>query len=82
MSVDVLGIFIMYTIMVTFVNFIVIEDDIGWQWINPIVIYQSVSVNWFGCIILTILAHIAAGPIWASLYWFYKLCTVGRKQED
>lgn len=79
MSVDVLGIFIMYTIMVTFVNFVVIEDDIGWQWINPVVIYQNVSVNWFGCIVLTILAHIAAGPVWACLYWFYKLCTVGRK---
>ena len=51
---------------------------IGLQWINPIVIYNNVSVNWFGCIVLTILAHIAAGP-WAVFYWFYKLCTVGRK---
>ena len=51
---------------------------LGLQWINPIVIYNNVSVNWFGCIVLTILAHIAAGP-WAVFYWFYKLCTVGRK---
>lgn len=56
-------------------------DIVGLQWINPIVIYNNVHVNWFGCIVLTILAHIIAGP-WACLYWFYKLCTVGRKQED
>ena len=53
-------------------------ENVGLQWINPIVIYNNVHVNWFGCIVLTILAHIIAGP-WACLYWFYKLCTVGRK---
>ena len=53
-------------------------ENVGLQWINPIVIYNNVHVNWFGCIVLTILAHIVAGP-WACLYWFYKLCTVGRK---
>ena len=53
-------------------------EKVGLQWINPIVIYNNVHVNWFGCIVLTILAHIVAGP-WACLYWFYKLCTVGRK---
>lgn len=52
--------------------------NVGLQWINPIVIYNNVHVNWFGCIVLTILAHIVAGP-WACLYWFYKLCTIGRK---
>jgi len=54
------------------------EFEIGLQWVNPIVIYDNVPVNWFGCIVLTILAHIAAGP-WVVFYWFYKLCTVGRK---
>jgi hypothetical protein len=53
-------------------------DLIGLQWVNPILIYNNVSVNWFGCIVLTILAHIAAGP-WVVFYWLYKLCTVGRK---
>lgn len=52
--------------------------EIGLQWINPVIIYNNVRVNWFGCIILTILAHIGAGP-WACFYWFYKLCTIGRK---
>ena len=54
----------------------------GLQWINPIVIYRNVPVNWFGCVILTILAHIVVGPFLAMSYWFYKLCTVGRKWED
>ena len=52
--------------------------EVGLQWINPIIIYNNVPVNWFGCIVLTILAHIAAGP-WVIFYWFYKLCTIGRK---
>ena len=67
----------LFIIMVSLDN----GDEIGLQWINPIVIYNNVHVNWFGCIVLTILAHIIAGP-WACLYWFYKICTVGRKQED
>lgn len=53
-------------------------DEVGLQWINPIIIYNHVPVNWFGCLVLTIAAHVAAGP-WVVLYWFYKLCTVGRK---
>lgn len=56
--------------------------DYGFQWINPRYIYQTVQVNWFGCIILTILAHLTAGPIISIIYWFYKLCTVGRKNEE
>lgn len=64
-----------------FISAICLEtgDLIGLQWVNPILIYNNVSVNWFGCIVLTILAHIAAGP-WVVFYWFYKLCTVGRKK--
>ncbi len=69
-------------IVLTFALFLILvfssEFEWGLQWINPIVIYDNVPVNWFGCIVLTILAHIAAGP-WVVFYWFYKLCTVGRK---
>ena len=63
-----------------FIILVSLEDgnDVGLQWVNPVVIYSNVSVNWFGCIVLTILAHIVAGP-WTIFYWFYKLCTVGRK---
>ena len=46
--------------------------------LNPIAIYQSTNVNVFGCIMLTILGHLLL-PWVAPFYWFYKLCTVGRR---
>lgn len=76
--------FLLYSAGTFFTNLFLLSmffdsgELIGLQWVNPIVIYNNVSVNWFGCIVLTILAHIAAGP-WAIFYWLYKLCTVGRK---
>jgi len=76
--------FLLYSAGTFFTNLFLLSmffdsgELIGLQWVNPVVIYNNVSVNWFGCIVLTILAHIAAGP-WVVFYWFYKLCTVGRK---
>lgn len=75
---------IVWTIFTTFIWFILLCEkafEWGFQWINPRYIYQTIQVNWFGCIILTILAHLAAGPIISIIYWFYKLCTVGRKNK-
>lgn len=45
---------------------------------NPIRVYKEYKVNWFGCIMLVLLAHILFLPI-AIIYWFYKLCTCGRR---
>lgn len=45
---------------------------------NPKWIYNHTKTNWFGTICLTILANMAFGPA-ALCYWFYKLCTVGRR---
>lgn len=52
---------------------------------NPFTIYQENRVNWFGCIMLTLLGHFMF-PIMAICYWiykigqiFYKLCIIGRK---
>lgn len=76
--------FLIYSVGTFFTNLFLLSmffesgEIIGLQWVNPIVIYNNVPVNWFGCIVLTILAHIAAGP-WVVFYWFYKLCTIGRK---
>lgn len=76
--------FVIYTFVTGFINLVIMAAslesgvEVGLQWINPIVIYNNVSVNWFGCIVLTILAHAIAGP-WVCLYWLYKLCTVGRE---
>ena len=74
-----------WTVFTTFIWIITLCEshfEWGFQWINPRYIYQTVQVNWFGCIVLTILAHLAAGPIMSIIYWFYKLCTVGRKNKD
>lgn len=46
---------------------------------NPIQVYKDNNVNWFGCIMLVLLAHVLFLPI-AIVYWFYKLCTVGRRK--
>lgn len=49
------------------------------NFINPINVYRLNKVNVFGCILLTILGNIMF-PYYAIWYWFYKLCTVGRKR--
>lgn len=77
--------FTVYTIATTaFQIFLamICEFQFTWSWINPYVIYENVRVNRFGCLVLTILAHLVAGPVFVSFYWFYKLCTVGRDKED
>ncbi len=51
----------------------------GWELCNPYWAYKyHRSVNWFGAIVLS-LVYTALFPIGAIIYWFYKLCTVGRK---
>lgn len=45
---------------------------------NPIRVYKENNVNWLGCIMLVLLAHILFLPI-SLIYWFYKLCTCGRR---
>ena len=46
--------------------------------LNPITIYKNHKVNVFGCIVLTLFCNITLCPA-AICYWFYKLCTVGRR---
>lgn len=51
----------------------------GWELCNPYYSYKfHKNVNWFGAIILS-LVYTALCPLGAIVYWFYKLCTVGRK---
>lgn len=46
---------------------------------NPIYIYKRIkTINWFGCLILTTLFNILC-PILSIGFWFYKLCTCGRR---
>lgn len=77
-------ILLVYLIIVLVVNFVWwfpgldMAGTMGLCFCNPRWIYNHSKTNWFGTICLTILANIAFGPA-ALCYWFYKLCTVGRK---
>ena len=50
----------------------------GLEFVNPVHVYKHNKVNWFGAIIVALIYN-ALCPIGAAIYWFYKLCTVGRK---
>ena len=57
----------------------VIKEEASYEnMLNPIAIYKNQKLNVFGCIVLTLLGNILLCPA-APFYWFYKLCTVGRR---
>ena len=48
---------------------------------NPVRNYRTwTSMNWFGVTLGTMFFHVLF-PVYAVVYWFYKFCTFGRKQE-
>lgn len=46
--------------------------------LNPVYIYKNFKVNWFGALFVALIMN-ALCPIVSIIYWFIKLCTVGRK---
>ena len=48
------------------------------SFMNPIKIYKTYKVNYFGAAIICIIYNLLC-PIGSIGYWFYKLCTFGRK---
>lgn len=51
----------------------------GWEFVNPYWVYKYCkTVNWFGATMLALFFTFIS-PVGAVCYWFYKLCTVGRK---
>lgn len=51
----------------------------GFELCNPYWAYHyHKSVNWIGATMLSLL-YTAFCPIGALCYWFYKLCTIGRR---
>lgn len=59
-------------------NYGVLKAAIGLEFFNPCFIYKHAHVNWFGAIMLTIFYNVLL-PVCSVCYWFYVLCTVGRK---
>lgn len=74
-----LGIWIFINIAFLFILLGMMADgvDINFSFVNPIVIYNSIRVNWVGAALLAIVSNIAL-PIISIPYWIYKICTVGR----
>ena len=58
------------------------NKDMGISFLNPIANYYKnwTNMNWFGVIFWTIIVNIVLCP-YAVCYWFYKLCTFGRKRK-
>ena len=51
----------------------------SFEYLNPLFLYDYHNkLNWFGVICLTLLYNLLC-PLITIGYWFYKLCTVGRK---
>ena len=59
--------------------FLLMIDVVDLSFFNPLRNYEEwYGLNWFGVIFFTIILNVTL-PLYAFLYWFYKLCTVGRE---
>lgn len=47
----------------------------------PTYIYKHCRVNYFGTLMMFLFLNILC-PVCSFSFWFYKLCTVGRKELD
>ena len=50
----------------------------GLHFLRPDIIYHNTKLNYFGVGVVWLALNLLFLPI-ALCYWFYKLCTVGRK---
>lgn len=53
----------------------------GFEFVNPIFVYKRCRVNVFGAIVMTIFTSLIC-PYGTIIYWIYKLCTIGRKEDS
>lgn len=51
---------------------------IGIEFMNPFWVYKHYRLNYFGVVMVT-LGYNLISPLMSLAYWFYKLCTIGRK---
>lgn len=68
---------IVTNILAVFALVITSVDGANPSFVNPIVIYNNIKVNWFGAWLLAIVCNVGL-PAVAIPYWIYKICTVGR----
>lgn len=70
-------VWIVANILVWFFLAMALDDGVNPSFVNPIVIYNNIRVNWFGAWLLAIVCNVGL-PTVAIPYWIYKICTVGR----
>lgn len=70
---------IIISLAIQFVMLIVPRDFNFDELFNPITIYKEHKVNYFGAFLLTLFSNCFLF-IYAICFWFYKLCTIGRKK--
>ena len=56
----------------------VVDKFDDFSFLNPIKIYKTYHVNYFGAALICIVYNLLC-PIGSIGYWIYKICTVGRK---
>ena len=50
----------------------------GFNFLRPDIIYHNTKLNYFGVGVTCLALNLFCLPL-AFCYWFYKLCTIGRK---
>lgn len=63
-------------IVMIMINFAWICD--GLSFLRPDIIYHNTKLNYFGTGVVFLVLNLFFLPM-ALCYWFYKLCTVGRR---
>jgi hypothetical protein len=58
-----------------------VGSEIELQRVNPLYTYKRYHVNWFGAAVVALIFNCVC-PVLSFCYWFYKLCTVGRKDGN
>ena len=56
----------------------VLDEFDDFSFLNPIKIYKTYHVNYFGAALVCIIYNLMC-PVGSIGYWIYKICTFGRK---
>ena len=74
----IIAIYLIFTLCIGGPLVSICTNSYGFEFFNPKWIYKEYPVNWFGLICISAFVHIICLG-YAIIYWFYKLCTVGRR---
>ena len=64
------------TVLVIIINAVWVCDTLNF--LQPHIIYHNTKLNYFGVGFVFLIFNVVCAPV-AIWFWFYKLCTVGRR---